>query len=126
MMREHGHFTIKVENSILLSYFFGAWNIEQTFAYSHQVKQHVQPLLNSPWTRIVDLSQWEGGGEEVVKPLQELQQWAEKNNCHQTIFINPPLIPKFMLEKYGDPYGDFKVFQSENEAKQWLKSTAYN
>ncbi len=122
MMRKHGHFIIKQEGNLLFSYFFGAWNIEQTLTYAEQVKCSVQTLQDQTWARIVDLSQWEGGGEEVTKPLTELQLWSEHSNCIQTLFINPPLIPKFMLKKYGDPYGSYQVVQSEEEAKGWLKA----
>lgn len=121
MMRKHGHFIIKQESNLLFSYFFGAWNIEQTLTYAEQVKCSVQTLQNQPWARIVDLSQWEGGGEEVTKPLIDLQLWSEYNNCVQTLFINPPLIPKYLLEKYGDPFSSYQIVQSEDEAKEWLK-----
>jgi len=122
MMRKHGHFIIKQKNNLLFSYFFGAWNIEQTLTYAEKVKCSVQILQEQPWARIVDLSQWEGGAIEVTKPLKELQLWSEHSNCIQTLFINPPLIPKFMLEKYGDPYASYQVVRSEAEAMEWLKA----
>ncbi len=122
MMRKHGHFIIKQENNLLFSYFFGAWNIEQSLTYVEQVKCSVQTLKEQPWARIVDLSQWEGAGKEATEPLKELQLWSEHSNCIQTLFINPPLIPKFMIEKYGDPYASYQVLQSVEEAKEWLKA----
>jgi hypothetical protein len=122
MMRTHGHFILRQENNLLFSYFFGAWNIEQALTYTEQVKRSVQTFKKQPWARIVDLSQWEGAGEEVTKPLADLQRWSEHNNCIQTLFINPPLIPKYMLEKYGDPDGHFHIVQSEGEAREWLKA----
>jgi len=122
MMRTHGHFILKRENNLLFSYFSGAWNIEQTLTYAKQVKGLVQSLQKQPWVRIVDLSQWEGGGNEVTKPLTDLQLWSEHNNCIQTLFINPALIPKYMLEKYGDPDGSYQIVQSEDEAREWIKA----
>ena len=122
MMNPHGHFIVKQKGNLVFSYFFGAWNVEQTLNYSEKIKCSVQTLQDQPWARIVDLSQWEGGGEEVTKPLTELQLWSEQNNCIQTLFINPALIPKYMIEKYGDPDGHFKIVQSEDEAREWLKT----
>jgi hypothetical protein len=122
MMRTHGHFILKQENNLLFSYFFGAWNIEQTLTYIEQVKRSVQTCKKQPWARIVDLSQWEGAGEEVTKPLTDLQCWSEHNNCVQTLYINPPLIPKYMLEKHGNPDARTHIVQTENEAIQWLKA----
>jgi len=118
-MLEHGFFTIELEEELLISCFFSAWNFEQTKHYQEQVKLAAKPLLKRPWARLVDLSLWEGGGEEVIKPLADLQAWAEQHNCYEIIFINPPLVPKFMLEKYGDLYSEFQIFEDIDEAKRW-------
>ncbi|RHW74722.1 hypothetical protein [Colwellia sp. RSH04] len=119
-MRLHGSFDITIENNILISRFYGPWNYEQTKTYQLEVMEQAKSMSPNYWARIVDLSQWEGGGEEVVTPLVQLQQWALENNCLEIVFVNPPLLPKFMLEKYGDPYGDYKVVQTIEEAKAWL------
>lgn len=121
-MDEHGHYTLSVQDNLILSRFFGAWNIEQIITYTNHVKEVAKAIASKPWARVVDLSDWEGGGVEVVQPLLLLQQWAEDNNCRQVVFINPPLIPKYMLEKYGDPYHDYKICNSVEEAISYLKS----
>ncbi len=120
-MLQHGLYKIEIEGNLLISQFFGAWNYEQTKSYQEQVKIEAGPLLDNPWARIVDLSQWEGGGEETIAPLIMLQKWSEQHNCVQVVFVNPPLVPAFMLEKYGDPYGNYKVVKTIAEAKSWLK-----
>ena len=121
-MQKHGHYHIEVIGNILISQFYGAWNYEQTKAYQQQVKLEAADIITSPWARIVDLSQWEGGGEETIAPLIMLQKWSEQHNCQLVVFVNPPLVPAFMLEKYGDPYGDYKVVGSTAEAISWAKS----
>ncbi|GAA5134931.1 hypothetical protein [Thalassotalea piscium] len=121
-MDEHGHYTLSVQDNLILSRFFGAWNVEQIITYTNHVKEVAKAIASKPWARVVDLSDWEGGGVEVVQPLLLLQQWAEDNNCRQVVFISPPLIPKYMLEKYGDPYHDYKICNSVEEAISYLKS----
>lgn len=121
-MLGHGYYTLSVQENLLISHFFGAWNVEQTQNYANHTKSAATVLTNKPWARIVDLTLWEGGGIDVVSPLQTLQQWAEKNNCQHVIFINPPLIPQYMLDKYGDPYGSYKISNSVEEATSWAKS----
>jgi len=121
-MRLHGSFDITIEGNVLTSHFYGPWNFEQTKTYQLEVMKRAETIIDKPWVRIVDLSQWEGGGEEVVAPLVQLQEWALANNCIEIVFVNPPLVPSFMLEKYGDPYGDYKVVKSIEEAKDWLTS----
>ncbi|MGB1199241.1 MAG: hypothetical protein ACPG46_09340 [Thalassotalea sp.] len=125
-MKEHGHFTLFLQDNIIVSRFFGAWNIEQTQHYVDHVIDIATTINHSPWARIVDISAWEGGAIETTKPLTLLQQWAEKNNCKHVVFINPPTLPQFMLDKYGQHYGNYKTFTSIDEATVWVKSTLNN
>ncbi|XQW85213.1 hypothetical protein ACOYR1_00360 [Thalassotalea piscium] len=120
-MKEHGSYTISVKDNLIISHFFGAWNIEETELYADHVKELAAPLSSQPWARIIDLTSWEGGGVEIISPLRILQHWAENNNCHHVVFISPPLLPKYMLEKYGDPYGDYKICENLDEAINWVK-----
>ncbi len=120
-MRQHGFLEIAVEKNLLVSQLFDAWNYEQTCNYKQQVKEASKPLLSRPWARVVDLSYWEGGGEEVVKPLHDLHLWSLENNCCAIVFVNPPLLPQFMLEKYGDPYKVYQICKTLDQAKTWAK-----
>jgi hypothetical protein len=121
MQKEHGLFNIKVEENLLLVQFFGAWNHAQAQHYNQEAKLAATPLLNQPWARIIDLSQWEGGGEETIAPIANLHQWSQQHNCFFAAYINPPLVPQFMIEKYGNLYGGYDIFQSTNEAKAWIR-----
>ncbi len=116
-MRKHGLFHIELESNLLIAQFFGAWNAEQTLDYGLYIKEQALPLLSKPWARIVDLSHWEGGGEEVIAPLYDSHKWCSENNCQIVVFVNPPLVPKYMLEKYGDPYGAYQVYDTVVLAK---------
>jgi hypothetical protein len=115
-MIEHGSFKITLENNVLVSTFYGAWNKEQVEKYSNSVKQQAQPLLHSSWARVIDLSYWEGAGEEVVQPLTVLQHWAQDHNCKAIAFVNPQLLPQFMLKRYGHNYPTFEVFPTLEQA----------
>lgn len=121
-MIEHGFYALSVKENLVISHFFGAWNVERTEKYADHVIEVATMLKDKPWARIVDLSSWEGGGIDVIQPLLTLQQWAEKNNCKHVIFINPPLLPKYMLEKYGDPYHEYKICESLEQAIKWVNS----
>lgn len=120
--KEHGLFNIEIEDNLLLVQFFDAWNYDQANCYNQEVKRAAASLVNKPWARIIDLTHWEGGGEETIAPIGDLHRWSLQNNCQLVVFINPPLVPKYMLEKYGDPYGNYEIFQSLNEAKSWVMS----
>lgn len=119
-MYTHGHYTLNIQDNIIVSRFFGAWNYEQTVQYADDVKAISKPLHQTPWARVVNLSKWEGGGEEIVLPLHQLHLWSLELNCCVVVFVNPPLLPKYMLEKYGDPYGDYELFKDELTAKAWV------
>ncbi len=121
-MQRHGLYEIIVEDNLLVSHFFGAWNYEQTKLYQKQVKIAAASLLDKPWARVVDLSHWEGGGEEILTPLRDLQNWSNLHNCKVIVFVNPPLLPAFMLKKHGDIYGHYKIVGTVLEAKLWAIS----
>lgn len=116
-MLQHGAFQVTIEENILIATFVGAWNRQQTLHYYHYVKTHALCLASAPWARIVDLSNWEGGGEEIIEPLYQTNNWCIENNCKLVVFVNPPLVPKYMLEKYGDPYGGYEIFEDIQSAK---------
>jgi len=67
------------------------------------------------------LSDWEGGGEEILAPLRELHTWSLEKQCRFVVFVRPSMLPKFMLEKYGSGYGSYQIFESLREAKNWAK-----
>ena len=119
-MYNHGHYQLDIQNNILIAKFIGAWNFEQTTLYAEKVKTLSLPLHDKSWARVVNLSEWEGGGEEVVAPLHQVHLWSLELNCKIIAFVNPPLLPKYMLEKYGDPYGDFEIFKDELTAVAWV------
>lgn len=118
-MRQHGFFEITLNKNMLIADFYGAWNFEQTEIYRKAIETEAQPLTKKPWARIVNLTQWEGGGEEVVAPLVATHNWCHENNCQLVLFVNPPLVPKYMLEKYGDPYGPYSIFDNVDDAIAW-------
>lgn len=118
-MKNHGSVKIQAEKQLLISYFFDTWNLEQTLNYEAQVMEASQSLIDAPWVRIVDLTHWHGGGSEVVPPLIRLHKWSLENRCINITFINPPLLPQYMLDKYGDIYGNYKKSKSVEEAKEW-------
>jgi|GEM_PF-1883127 len=120
-MRLHGLFNIEVEDNLIVSHFYGAWNSEQTRHYAEQVKTLSSSLHNEPWARVINLSDWEGGGEEILAPLRELHTWSLENKCRFVVFVRPSMLPKFMLEKYGSGYGSYQIFESLQEAKNWAK-----
>ena len=119
-MLQHGAFKVTIEKNILLAEFFGAWNSQQTLNYYRYMKENAICLEHEPWARIVDLSHWEGGGEEIIKPLYDTNTWCSSHNCQLVVFVNPPLVPKYMLEKYGDPYGPYEIFEDIDSAKNWV------
>lgn len=126
MLQEHGLFTIEVDDNLFLAQFFHAWNYDQANSYNHEAKLASQSLIGSPWARIIDLTHWEGGGEEVVKPITDLHHWSQKHDCVLVVFVNPPILPKFMLDKYGDPYGNYQTFKTIEKAKAWVKKELIN
>ncbi|GHE97547.1 hypothetical protein [Thalassotalea profundi] len=125
-MLEHGYYTLVVQDNFVLSQLFGAWNVERTKNYAEHMQKVASELTAKPWARIVNLSSWEGGGTDVIQPLQDLQKWAEQNNCKHVVFINPPLIPNYMLQKHGDPYHGYKIFEDQEEAISWVKAELDN
>ncbi len=122
MQKEHGAFNIEIEDNLLLAQFFDAWNADQATYYNQEVKLAAAPLISRPWARIIDLTHWEGGGEEVIGPLTDLDQWSHLHNCSVVVFVNPPLVPQYMIDKHTDRYGDYVIFESMDEAKLWVRS----
>ena len=125
-MIEHGHYTISVQGNMIVSKFFGAWNLEQAQAYADHVQKISTSLLAKPWARVVDLSEWEGGGHEVVEPLKVLHLWAAQHHCEMVVFVKPALLPQFMLDKFGALYGNYNVFDSVEQATEWVASELTN
>lgn len=120
-MLQHGIFKVTITENILVSQFYGAWNVQQTLNYFNYMTTHAKQLSNKAWARIVDLSNWEGGGEEIIAPLYQTNTWCSEHNCKLVVFVNPPLVPKYMLEKYGDPYGSYEIFDDVETARVWVK-----
>ncbi|REL27848.1 hypothetical protein DXX93_15635 [Thalassotalea euphylliae] len=113
----HGQFYIRTEGQCLYTQMLGVWNKEGTERYSQAVKNQAQRMLSSPWARIVDLAEFEGGGSEVTAELTRLQRWAKDNSCIYVVFILPKSLVEYMLQSAHDVYQPFEIVQSKQEAE---------
>jgi len=120
-MQEHGEFQVKAEGQVIVSYLTGAWNVETANKYFESVRQHARSIYDKSWARLVDLSQWEGSGDDVAKVLVSLQQWAVKHKGKHVAYVKPHTLSKYMMEKYKlQDVINYHVFEEHEAALAYL------
>ncbi len=122
-------FECDTKNRMLYSKIYGIWKIETAHAYAEELKAEATPLLEQPWSKIVDLSNWKTVHPEVIEVIGELNQWCRDNKMEWTVYIINQQIGYSQLMKMFDSgkYRDIsKTFRTMKEGEDFLIGHGYN
>ena len=123
-LKEHGSFTFEKKGQLIISRAYDAWNKETAQSMCSECLKLAQSIKDKPWAILVDLTQWEFGTPDMWEPIEELNQWANKNNQKFEAVVCSLNIQQKLLEKSHEIFTEVnsQFFKTENDALQWLKS----
>ncbi|NOY89387.1 MAG: hypothetical protein GXO93_08390 [FCB group bacterium] len=120
---------INVKNHILFSKIYGLWKLETAEAYCDEFKKVVKPLLNEPWAKLIDLTNWKTSYPEVNNVIGDLNRWCRAHKMKWAVYIidNPVSFPHLMQMFDSGEYRDIaRTFRTRAEAEKFLKEQGFD
>lgn len=85
-------FDVDIENRIIYEKIYGVWRENTAKSYFEDFKKEVSPLLDLPWAKLIDLSNWKTSSPEVIEIIGEHLEWCRKHKMVVSInIINNPV-----------------------------------
>ena len=111
--------------------FYGSWNKENALAYSSAFKHCIENhYMDSQWSEVLDIAEWQFVSDDAIKILEELVSWAESNGQVANAYIYEgercfdvfsTLAAKEYLSKIH-----YRKFPAIENSMLWLKKIGFN
>lgn len=126
----HFQFNIDTDPLNLIVYvkIYGVWREDTARTYHEEFIKEVAEMLDKPWARLVDLSNWRTASDEVIEIIGQHMLWCKDNNCKASAYVidNPITYGQLMrmIEK-GQVKEMTKTFRTRSEAEKFLKEQGF-
>lgn len=125
-MREHGDYTVEVENEIIIVTFIGMFNELASKNVCNIVEEYIDSLNGNYFYMLMNLLMYEGSTPEGHEVGNKHAIWLERQNCLGKAVVTTGEV---LLDIVRNEQDDLKhsnivtnVFQNKLEAKNWLLS----
>jgi hypothetical protein len=130
MNKWHFQFNIDVDapNRLVYVKIYGIWREDTAHSYQDDFKREVTPIIEKPWARLVDLSNWKTASDEVITIIGDHIQWCNDNNCAFAAYIidNPITYGQLMqMVEKGQAKETSKTFRTRQEAEKFLQEQGF-
>jgi len=130
MNKWHFQFNIDVDepNQLVYVKIYGIWREDTAHSYHEDFKREVTRIIEKPWARLVDLSNWKTASDEVIEVIGEHIQWCTDNNCAYAAYIidNPITYGQLMqMVEKGQAKETSKTFRTRQEAEKFLQEQGF-
>jgi len=126
----HFEFNVDVDapNQLVYIKIYGVWREDTARSYHTDFKKAVTPIIDKPWARLIDLTNWRTASDDVIEIIGEHIEWCRENNCACAAYIidNPITYGQLMrmIEK-GQAKETAKTFRTRQEAEKFLQEQGF-
>jgi len=116
------------ENGIMYEKIYGVWRIETAEHYNKDYEKEAEKLIQKPWAKLIDLSNWKTGSQEVIEKIGEHLEWCRKNNMVWSVNIISNPVTFSQLHKMfakGGTKNISKTFRTREEGEKFLKEQGF-
>ena len=126
----HLEYDIDVDetNNMVYEKIFGIWRVATAQAYKEDFKEEVKPIIDRPWAKLIDLSNWKTAYPEVIDIVGQHLEWCRKHNMQWSInVINNPITYGQLLRMFnrGGTKDISKTFRTHAEAVKFLTEQGF-
>ena len=123
---QHGVYTVKVEDSILIVDATGPFNAELIAAYRRDVDACIQALSHAAWGQIIVLHDLSLFTPEAEQALERSLEFRKQNGLVASAVVSDSpykMVKKQMAEIYHNVALEYAFFEDLDSAKAWLIDT---
>ena len=125
----HYSFRVDEDNRVIYEKIHGIWQAKTARDYQQDFATEVQPLIDRPWAKLVDLTGWKTSYPEVIKIIGEHLAWCVEHNLALSLnVLNNPSTFRQLLQMFtGGATRDIShTFRTSVEAEQFLRENWIN
>lgn len=115
-------------NHIVYEKVFGVWRVSTAKDFVSDYEEEVAELIQKPWARFCDLSNWKTATPEVIDIIGAHLVWCRKNNLIWSVnIINNPVTYgqlQRMFEKGGTKEIS-RTFRTRQEGERFLTDQGF-
>jgi hypothetical protein len=116
-------FDVDLKQAIIREKIFGIWKESTARQYHEDFQEEVAQLIERPWAKLVDLSNWKTSYPQVITLIGEHLDWCRRHNLALSVnVLNNPSTFRQLNEMFG--VGKTKplsqVFRTMSDAEKYL------
>ena len=122
-------FDVDRKNAVIYAKVHGIWRPATAESYHEDFKEEVAPLLDRPWAKLIDLSNWRTSYPCVIEVIGKHMDWCRKHNLAVALYVlNNPSTFRQLHEMFtaGGSKEFSQTFRTHEEAQLFLKTKWIN
>lgn len=118
-------FDLDVKHAVIYVKIHGIWKPTTAESYHEDFKEEIVPILEQPWAKLIDLSNWKTSYPGVIEVIGKHMEWCRKHNLAMALYVlNNPSTFRQLHEMFtaGGQKELSQTFRTVEEATLFLKS----
>ena len=126
----HLEYSIDVDqdNRIVYEKIFGVWRPSTAEAFVKDYEEEVASLIEKPWARLCDLTNWKTAYPEVIDIIGRHNAWCRERNLVWSVNIISNPVTFNQLQRMFDKGGTREIsrtFRTRAEGEQFLREQGF-
>lgn len=117
-------FDVDEKNAVIYAKVHGIWKRQTAINYHEDFKEEVAPLIERPWAKLVDLTNWRTSFPDVIAVIGHHMEWSRQHNVALSLYVlNNPSTFRQLHEMFsvGGTKEVSKTFRTFEEAELFLR-----
>ncbi len=126
------HFEYNLEadptRQIMFEKIYGIWRPKTAQSYVRDFEAEAIKLVDKPWAKLIDLSNWKTADPEVIRIIGEHLAWCREHNMVWSVnIINNPVTYSHLMRMFarGKTKPISKTFRTRTEAENFLQLNGF-
>ncbi|MDH4158394.1 MAG: hypothetical protein OEW00_14080 [candidate division Zixibacteria bacterium] len=122
-------FDLDEKHSVIYEKIYGIWRETTARNYHEDFVKEVTPIIDRPWAKLIDLSNWKTSSPEVIEIVGEHLAWCVEHNMVASInIINNPVTYGQLMRMFakGKTKNISQVYRTRDEGLKALKELGFN
>jgi hypothetical protein len=121
-------FEVDVKNSVIYEKIYGIWREHTARSYHEDFVREVTPIINRPWAKLIDLTNWKTSSAEVIDIVGDHLAWCIEHNMVASInIINNPVTYGQLMRMFakGSTKDISQTFRTREEGIKVLQDLGF-
>ena len=126
------HFEYNLEadpdRRIMFEKIYGVWRPQTAKNYVRDFELEASKLIDRPWAKLIDLSNWKTADPEVIQIIGRHLDWCRNNNMVWSVnIIKNPVTYSHLMRMFakGGTKQISRTFRTKNEAEKFLQENGF-